>query len=109
MWERLPRVLFVFQTLGLEAISIWPIDSFAPFASKNRALPTGAPRKNHTWVMCHLVEPSRDVGPGGRHESVAGAPHRCGFNGAQPLSWQRIHVSRGMTCPGCLVCHCASF
>ena len=44
-----------------------------PFASKYRALPLGVTRKNHTWDIRHLARSIRDVGSGGRRESVAGA------------------------------------
>jgi hypothetical protein len=44
-----------------------------PFASKYRALPLGVIRKNHTWDIRRLARSIRDVGPGGRRESVAGA------------------------------------
>ena len=48
-------------------------------ASDYPAVPSGAPRKNHTWDICHLARPIRDVGSEGRRESVAGARCRCGF------------------------------
>src|SRR6266699_7004955 len=50
-----------------------------PFASKCRAVPWDAHRKNHTWGIRHLAGPIRDVGFAGRGESVAGARCRCGF------------------------------
>src|SRR5215468_8493202 len=69
------------------------------FASDQRAIPRGAPRRNHTWEICHLAGSIRDVGPGGRRESVSGAPRRCGFDQARPLAWRQIHGWRGMVWP----------
>src|SRR5947209_9346800 len=53
--------------------------TWIPVASKCRAVPSGAPRKNHTAGIRHLARPIRDVGFAGRRESVAGARCRCGF------------------------------
>ena len=43
------------------------------FASKYRALPLGVPRRSHIRGIRHLARSIRDVGSGGRRESVAAA------------------------------------
>ena len=78
--------------------------SFILFASDYRAVPSGASRTNRTWEICHLVRPIPGVESEGRHESVAGAPHNCGFDDAEALAWRKIRVWRGAACLVCLVC-----
>ena len=78
------------------------------FVSDYRAVPSGAPRTNHTWEICHLALPNQGVESEGRRESVAGAPRKCGLVGARVLAWRKIHVRRGMICLACLVCERAS-
>ena len=89
---------------GFSRQTRWPF-----FVSTDRAVPSGAPRKNHTSVICHLVRPIRDVEPAGHHESVAGAPRRCEFDRARPPGWRKIRERRGMAFPTCVVAEHASF
>ena len=46
------------------------------FMRKRRAVPRGAPRKNHTLGSRHLAQSTRDVGASGRCESVRGARYK---------------------------------
>ena len=55
--------------------------------SQPRAVPSGAPRKNHRWGIRHLVGPIWGVESAGRGESVAGVRRRCGFGEARLLTW----------------------
>src|SRR6188472_2609323 len=57
------------------------------FAIMYRAVPRGAPRKNHLWGTRHSVEPIRGVESAGRGESVAGVRRRCDFGEARALAW----------------------
>lgn len=50
-----------------------PAHVLRSFASKHRAAPGGAPRKNRKWETRHLAAPIRDVAAAGRCESVAEA------------------------------------
>ena len=59
--------------------------------------------------MCHLAGPTRDVELAGHHESVAGAPHRCGFDEARASTWREIRERRGIALLAYLVCERASF
>jgi hypothetical protein len=52
-----------------------------PLASRQQAISSGAPRKNHTWETRHLAESTRDVGSAGRRESFATGASKCGFPG----------------------------
>ena len=56
-----------------------------------------------------MAGPTRDVGPAGRGESVAGARCRCGFGEAQLLVWPTIRVWRGMALLPDVVGECALF
>ena len=46
------------------------------FMRTRRAVPRGAPRKNHTSGTRHLAQSTRDVGASGRCESVRGARYK---------------------------------
>ena len=83
--------------------------SSVPFVLGPPAIPSGAPRKNHTWETRHLAGPIRDVGSGGRRESVAGAPRRCGFDATQPLVRLKVDVAGTTVCLLCFVGEPASF
>src|SRR5512140_2825403 len=89
------------QLASTERVSLLPVreddedqqwTDWILFASDYRALSRVAPRKNHTWVICHLAGPIRDVGPEDRRESFAGARRRYGFDEARPLPCPKIQA-----------------
>jgi hypothetical protein len=87
---RCPRSLAP-TLVALPSMSLIPSALFS-FASGYRAIPSGAPRTNHTWEICHSDRPIPGVASEGRHESVAGALCKYGFDDAEELGWREIHV-----------------
>jgi hypothetical protein len=79
------------------------------FASDYRAVPSGAPRTNHTWEICHLALPNPGVESEGRRESVAGAPRRYGSDDPRPLAWRIVRGWHWMVRLTCIVCERAWF